>query len=154
MKKFLPIAFAAAIVMAGCKPAQPADVTNNDQHDARVTSTQEMLVGKWSSEDDRNFEREYKDDGTVVDSTGSVDGDVNTEASWSLFTAANAGTDVPFQMNNDDVYIKQTEEGGSVTYFRVTSVSPTELELVNMTKGGGMRFGKMNGNEMRDGEEQ
>jgi hypothetical protein len=121
--------------------------------DARLGAASTMLIGKWSSEDDRNFIREYKDDGTVIDSYGSVDGDVNTEATWELFTS-NMNENVPFQLNNRDVYIMQTEKGGEKLYFRIISVTPDSLELMNMESAGAMRFGKMNGgNEMQDGIE-
>ena len=147
MKKLLLIL--PVLMLAACAPSQ-----NAVNGDPRVVAVQGMLIVRWSSEEDRNFEREYRAEGTVVDLYASAEGETQTAAAWSLFTSDNAPSGVEFQMNNQDVYIAQTEEGGDVTYFRITGVTTTELEIVNMTGNGGMRFGKLTtGAEMRDGIE-
>ena len=122
--------------------------------DPRVSSAQEMLTGRWSSEDDRNFERAYMADGSVTDFYASASGETETKGTYWLFTADNAPTDLIFQLNNTDVYVQQTDDTGVITYSRVVSVTPTELELMNMDKGSAMRFGKINGEAMRDGVEE
>ncbi len=165
MKKFLVLmAFVAVAVVAfyaGDQHGMNESMDHEDMehmgidgHDPRVSAGYEMIAGTWSSEDDRNFIREYKKDGTVIDNYATASGEVITSANWSIFTADTAPEGVEFQLNNKDIYITQTEKDGSVTYFRVDTVTPSELGLINMTKGGGIRFGKMTtGHEMQDGEE-
>ncbi len=149
---FIVVAGAAAYV--GYQGSMNDDATNSKKPaDPRITAAWDMMIGTWSSEDDRNFIREYKNDGTLTDSYASATGEAKTDADWSLFTSDNAD-EVQFQLNNKDVYVKQVEKSGAVTYFRIDSVTPTELGLINMTKGGGLRFGKMTtGREMQDGQE-
>ncbi|MDO8468772.1 MAG: hypothetical protein Q7S29_03375 [Candidatus Peribacter sp.] len=147
MKKLLLIL--PVLILVACAPSK--DAVNDDP---RITAVQTMLIGRWSSEEDRNFEREYREDGSVVDFYASAEGETETAAAWSLFTSDNAPSGVKFQMNNQNVYIAQTEKDGTVTYFRITGVTSAELEIVNMTGNGGMRFGRLaTGVEMRDGIE-
>lgn len=120
--------------------------------DPRVTAAWEMMIGNWSSEDDRNFNREYKNDGTVIDAYASATGETKTEAEWVLYTSLN-NIVTDFQQNNSDVYVMQTEKDGHVTHYRIVSVTPTELELANMTMGGGLKFGKLSPGALQDGIE-
>ncbi len=122
----------SSAAMEGKKPADP-----------RVSAARDILIGKWSSEDDRNFIREYKDDGTLTDSYTSSTGETKTDAQWVLFTSLN-NIVTNFPQNTTDVYIMQTEtQHGGVTYFRIVMATPTQLELANMTLGGGLKFGKI-----------
>ncbi len=151
---FIVVAGAAAYVGYQSSPKDGA-MNQKKPADPRITAAWEMMIGTWSSEDDRNFIREYKNDGTLTDSYASAAGETKTDADWSLFTSDNADEGVEFQLNGKDVYVKQIEKSGAVTYFRIESVTPTELGLINMTKGGGLRFGKMTtGREMQDGGEE
>ena len=60
MKKLLLIL--PVLMLAACAPSQ-----NAMSDDPRIAAVQTMLIGRWSSEEDRNFEREYRAEGTVVD---------------------------------------------------------------------------------------
>lgn len=132
---------------------QPPD-TIVQEVDPRVDAAAKMLFGTWSNEEDRNVIREYKNDTTVVDNDGSINGEMHTVASWSLFTGNTAPTDVAFQLNNQDVYVRHRKENGTVMTFRIVSITPTELELMNMETGVSQRFGKMpTGQELQDGIE-
>jgi membrane-bound inhibitor of C-type lysozyme len=159
MKKLAPILALVVVAVVAYYAGmnnKPADGVTHDTsgRDPRIVMAETSLVGKWSAEDDRNFEREIKGDGTVTDSYGSPDGEVKSYSKWELFTSDNPPAGVEFQLNNKDVYVKQTDgRTDSVTFYRVMSVTPTELELVNMTKGGGTRFGKITTNAMTDGQE-
>ncbi len=118
----------------------------------KITETKNLLIGTWSNVDDRNFNREYKTDGTVVDSHASIAGEAKTTDTWMVFTADNPPA-VSFQLNNDDAYIEQTMKDGSKLYFRVAGLSTTELRLVTMDKGGVLTFGRLANNAMTDGSE-
>ncbi len=162
MKKIILIVLAIVIGVVGFQAGQfmafrPVTETpvveEKKMADPRITSAWEMMKGLWSSEDDRNFQREYRDDGTFTDAYGSTQGEMKTDGTWSLFTSENADEELVFQLNNDDVYVKQVEDSGTF-YFRIVSVTPEALELINMDKGNALRFGKMTtGMEMQDGEE-
>ena len=153
MKKFLLIVAAAIIAgVAYYAGTQNRGVHMNSDVDPRIVSASDMLLGTWSSEDDRNFEREYKADGVMIDSYASASGEVLSEAGWSLFTADNA-PEVAFQLNNSDVYVEQVEQDGAKMYFRIINITPSALELMNMDRGNALRFGKMTGTEMRDGDD-
>lgn len=121
--------------------------------DPRITAAWEMMVGTWSSEDDRNVQLEITDAGTYEMSVGTVDGEVKNGGDWSLFTADNAD-DVSFQLNNTDVYVKQVDASGMTRYSRVMSITPTEMELMDMETATAIRYGKMpTGHELQDGIE-
>lgn len=134
------------------KDAGTPTETSGKQADPRIVAALESLVGTWSSEDDRNVQLEYRGDGTYADSIGTPSGEQNTEGTWYLFTS-DSNEDVTFQLNNKDAYISQTNASGK-TYMRIASVTPTELELVNMETGVAIRYGKLpTGHEMTDGVE-
>lgn len=164
MKKIILIALAIVIGVVGFQAGQfmayrpSTENTENEvieekkMADPRITAAWEMMIGMWSSEDDRNFQREYRDDGTFTDSYASAEGETKTDGQWSLFTADNAD-DMVFELNSENVYVKQVEEAGTF-YFSIINVTPEALELMNLDKGNMLRFGKMTtGNEMQDGEE-
>jgi len=123
-------------------PTPTSSPTPTTLVDPRIMAASLQLVGKWQSEEDSAFFREYKADATVVDSHDSVAGVVVTTDKWSLFTADTAEATISFQLNNNDTYIKHTSTTDPV-YFRIVSVTPTTLEVVNMSKGGGLKFAKL-----------
>ena len=134
---------------------EATDSDDETAEDSRMATAEAELVGSWSSAEDRNFERDYRADGTVADRYASAEGETVTQGTWSLFTADTAEADVDFQMNNSDVYVRQTDSDGSVHFFRIASAGESELELVDMSGNGSvMLFGKLTtGQEMRDGQE-
>lgn len=150
MKKFLIFIVVVAVLGAGAYAMKSKDsaMSGKKMADPRISATWEMMQGPWLSEEDSGWARVYNDDSTLTDTHGSAAGNTVTTANWSLFVADNA-PEVQFQLNNKDVYVEQTEKDGSKMYFRVVSVTPDMLELVNMTKGGGMRFGRP---EMHSGD--
>jgi membrane-bound inhibitor of C-type lysozyme len=120
----------------------------------KITETTNALIGVWSSVEDRNFNREYKADGTAVDSYASAAGDITSTDTWSVFTADTADGTVKFPMDNADAYVKQTMKDGSVLYFRVTALSDSRLQLVNMDRGGVLNFDKLKTGAMADGSKE
>lgn len=154
MKKFLLFIAFVVVAVGAYAAGSRYGMLNSENTDPRIASVRPMLIGIWNSEEDRNFNREYKDDGTVIDSYASGSGEVlDIEARWSLFTEdMNEKTDFP--QYDDDVYIKDTGGDGSTMYFRIVTVTSTELELMNMERGNMLRFGKLTtGHELQDGQE-
>jgi hypothetical protein len=164
MKKLIIAIVAILVVVAGVHyvvtkdaPSDGAmtdDQTLNEKKpaDPRITAAWQMMIGSWSSEDDRNLIREYGDAGNFTDRTAYAGGETKVEGEWSLFVSDNAD-EMSYQLNNKDVYVKQVVDGKS-SYYRVMSVTPAELELTDLATGAAIRFGKMNGNEMQDGIEE
>jgi membrane-bound inhibitor of C-type lysozyme len=142
MKKFLIFFVVVAVLAAGAYAMKNKDsMSGKKMADPRISATWDMMLGPWMSEEDSGWVRVYKDDSTLVDTHDSMAGVVESTATWSLFVSENA-PEVEFQLNNKDVYVEQIEKDDSKIYFRVVSVTPDVFELVNMTKGGAMRFNR------------
>lgn len=100
----------------------------------------ESIVGKWQSTDDAKFVREFKSGDVVVD---SHDGKVVSEGKWVAFTKANAPLrSVAFPIDENAVYIQMTTSGteADTLNFKVGKLTPEELELVYMERGGTLKF--------------
>lgn len=106
----------------------------------KVTKTKAQLIGVWQDQSDPHYQTEFKTDGTQVDSYNGEE-KVSTTGTWMLFTAESKEP-TTFQLNNTDVYIKQVR-GTTISYFRIASVSTTNLQLVHMDKGGATQFKKV-----------
>ncbi len=128
-----------ALVTASPTPINPIAQTV----DPRIVSARSLLVGgQWQSEEDSGLFREYKTNGTVIDSHDSVPAVTTTSAQWTVFTADTAPA-VVFQLNNKDVYIQHTPATGGPVYFRIVSVTPTTLEVMDMQTAVASRFAKV-----------
>lgn len=102
------------------------------------TTVGEKILGVWKSADDEKFTRTFQSDGTFIDSyVGSAD----TKGDWVVFTD-NSGLTTEFTLEPDTVYLRLLE--GSSTdmtlHFKVSKVTPEELELIYMERGGTLRF--------------
>lgn len=96
------------------------------------------ILGVWQSTDDENFTREFRDGNVVIDSyTGSED----TEAVFDIFTA-NPEADYPFPLEEGRVYLVMmtSENREDDLYFEVTNLTPTELDLIYLNRGGVLQF--------------
>ncbi|MBI1833522.1 MAG: hypothetical protein HYR90_01725 [Candidatus Andersenbacteria bacterium] len=107
----------------------------------KLDATEQMLVGVWGNDDDINFSREFKADGTVVDSYIGDNGPTSTTGTWTVFDATSTEP-VTFQLNNFDSYVKMMMDGDAL-YFRVSKISTDQLELIYMERGGALRFSKV-----------
>lgn len=99
----------------------------------------ESILGTWQSVDDEQFTREFRGDGTVID---RYDGAEVSTGTWIAFTA-DAPLAVSFPLEPDTVYIRMAEEEGdeaTTLHFKLTTLTPEELELVYMERGGALRF--------------
>jgi RNAse (barnase) inhibitor barstar len=98
----------------------------------------ESIQGKWQSLDDAKFTREFRSDFTVVD---SYDGKANLDGLWVVFTKMNA-PEISFPLEESAVYLQITEKGTpqDTLTFKVVKLTPDELELIYMDRGGVLRF--------------
>jgi len=97
----------------------------------------ESIVGKWKSSTDP-FVREFKEGGSVVD---MYDGEEKSEGTWKVFTKEKPVM-VSFPLETGAVYIQLTMQGlqGEVLNFKLNKLTPDELELTYMDRGGVLRF--------------
>jgi hypothetical protein len=99
----------------------------------------ESIQGKWKSTEDEKFVREFKADSVVQD---WHDGKVVTSGLFVVFTKANAPKMVAFPIEENAVYIQITEKGtqADTLNFKLVKLTPDELELIYMDRGGSLRF--------------
>ncbi len=104
-----------------------------------ATAVTENLVGTWVSLDDEKFVREFRSDGTAVD---SYEGEEVSEGKWLVFTHENdIATDFP--QAEEDVYIQiEDADPAGTLYFTLTKLTPEELELIYMGRGNILRFSR------------
>lgn len=98
----------------------------------------ESIVGKWKSTDDAKFIREFQEGGKVQD---WYDGKVVSTGTATAFTSDNALT-VSFPLERDVVYIqlKMTGSQAETLNFKLNKLTPEELELTYLDRGGVLRF--------------
>lgn len=96
------------------------------------------IVGKWQSVDDENFIREFQAGGVAVD---SYEGMATEEGTWEVFDT-NSGVETDFPQEENAVYIRMTMGGGTEgpLHFKLTKLTPEDLELIYMERGGVLRF--------------
>ena len=107
------------------------------QQDVRLIVA-ESIVGKWKSTDDAKFVREFQEGGKVQD---WYDGKVVSSGTATAFTSDNALA-VSFPLERDVVYIQLKMSGSQAQTlnFKLNKLTPDELELTYMDRGGVLRF--------------
>lgn len=107
------------------------------QQDVRLIVT-ESIVGKWQSLEDAKFVREFQEGGTVRD---WYDGTVVSTGTATAFTS-NDALAVSFPLERDVVYIQLKMAGSQseTLNFKLNKLTPEELELTYMDRGGVLRF--------------
>lgn len=103
-----------------------------------IAAVKENILGSWVSVDDEKFKREFKSDGTVID---SYDGEEATSSPWMVFTSL-SGLDTEFPQSPDIIYL-QIITGTlpeDTLYFSLSKLTGDELELIYMNRGGVLRF--------------
>lgn len=98
----------------------------------------ESIVGKWQSLDDAKFVREFKTGKAVAD---SYEGKTVSSGSWIAFTKASAPS-VAFPLEEGAVYLQLVMTGtqADTLNFKLTKLTPEELELIYLDRGGALRF--------------
>lgn len=98
----------------------------------------ESIVGKWKSVDDPKFIREFKGSDVVID---WYDGKQVSSGLFVAFEKKNA-PEVAFPLQDDRVYLQLTMTGSQADTltFSVNKLTPEELELTYMDRGGVLRF--------------
>lgn len=95
----------------------------------------EGIIGRWKSLDDAKFTREFKADGTLVD---SYEGGDDLGGTWTVFSDQSP-EDVAFPIESLTAYVQMAADG-DLFNFKVIKLTPEELELIYMDRGGVLRF--------------
>jgi hypothetical protein len=98
----------------------------------------ESIVGKWQSTQDPKSVREFKEGDKVVE---WYDNETVSQGLFVAFTKKNA-PEVPYPLEDNAVYLQLTETGSQADtmYFKVVKLTPEELELVYMDRGGTLTY--------------
>lgn len=98
----------------------------------------ESIVGKWQSTEDAKFVREFKSDFTAQD---WYEGKKVSSGLWVAFTKLTA-PEISFPLEEDAVYVQMTMQGtqADTLNFKLTKLTPEELELIYMDRGGVLKF--------------
>lgn len=98
----------------------------------------ESIQGRWQSTQDPKSVRVFNDDYTVED---IYDGETVSTGLWVAFTKMNA-PEIAFPLEDSAVYLQITEEGTvlDTLTFKVTRITPDELELIYMGRGGALTY--------------
>ncbi|MBI5456944.1 hypothetical protein HY969_04385 [Candidatus Kaiserbacteria bacterium] len=98
----------------------------------------ESIVGKWQSVDDASFVREFKTGGKVSDWSN---GKVVSTGTYTVFSSEKPVT-VSFPIQANAAYLQLTMQGTQADKlnFKVNKLTPEELELTYMDRGGVLRF--------------
>ncbi|MEK7480103.1 MAG: hypothetical protein AAB665_02320 [Patescibacteria group bacterium] len=104
-----------------------------------VLIVSESIVGKWQSVDDTKFTREFKAGGVVED---RYENKVVSSGLWVAFEKGINAPEVPYPLEGDVVYIQMTMSGtqADTLNFKLTKLTPEELELIYMDRGGVLKF--------------
>lgn len=99
----------------------------------------ESIQGKWQSVDDAKYVREFKAAGKVDD---IYEGKVVSSGMWVAFVKGVDAPEVPYPLDDGVVYIQMTMTGtqADTLNFKLGKLTPEVLELVNLDRGGVLRF--------------
>ncbi len=95
----------------------------------------ESITGKWQSTTDAKFVREFKDGGTATD---WYDNETQATGSWKIYTK-DKPLSVSFPIMDNTPYV-QIVMGSETLNFKVSKLTPDELELTYMDRGGTLTF--------------
>ena len=115
--------------------ATNGSVGSNTKPDLTLLVSQ-SLVGKWQNTQDSKFEREFTSTGIVTD---YYDGKAVTTGNWQVFTGIKpVSATLPFTVEKDAIYVQMTDSSNqnNVLHFKISKVTPEDLELVYMERGG------------------
>ena len=132
-----------------CNPKPSADMAPWNWGDAGEGSgmqpdvtlvVSESIVGKWQSTDDAKFVREFKDDGTVVDSYSKK---ATSSGTFKVFTKEKPlSSALAFPLMDNKIYMQIATSGteAETLNFSVDKLTPDELDMTYMDRGGSLHF--------------
>ena len=106
-----------------------------------VDVTRILLQGTWISTQDAKFAREFKEDGTVIDTYEGSSPDA--EGRWTLFTREMQPEGYEGELENAPIYLAIGIPNSEPLYFKITKIDENALELVYLNRGGALIFTKV-----------
>ena len=99
------------------------------------------ISGTWQSKDDARFVREFRADGTVVDSYEGDDS-ATIRGSWNFVeNPAEEQASLPVVKDARVIKIQFLEE---VMYFAITELSENDLSMIYLSGNGSLQFARVN----------
>ncbi len=97
-----------------------------------------LLIGKWISTQDAKFTRDFRTDGTVIDTyQGSSP---ESKGNWTLFTKAMPPDGFTGELEEKSVYLSIAAPQSEALHFKITKIDEHTLELVYLDRGGELSF--------------
>lgn len=130
-----------AMMQPEAEAPMPQENTSADAGaEAAPSEEAPQLAGVWRSTQDANFVREFRADGTVID-TYEGDDSARTQGSWNF--VADPAREQPELPPTDGPVIKIafSEE---VLYFSLLEVTVTDLSLIYLGRGNVLSFTRVN----------
>ena len=113
-------------------PAEGAGAAQNSD-----TGAQTSIVGKWQSNDDARFTREFQAGGKEID---RYDGQSDMIGTWKIFSSA-APLKVPFEIVQGVTYVQiAVGSDPDPLNFSISAVTPERLEMTYMARGNTLSF--------------
>jgi len=114
-----------------------------DDSAALISITSNNLEGLWHSLDDNRSFREFRSDGSFID---SYEGTGDSRGIWRVFTKDNAPDHINFQPEANAVYLLLTDDitPELVLTFKIIKLDSNELELTYLDRGGILRYELIN----------
>lgn len=86
------------------------------------------LIETWSTIEDSQFTREFRSDGKVIDTKGSV----SVTRNWALFTKRMPIDGIPFSLEEGAQYLSLAVINGDSTYFKIDQIDSKNLKLTDL----------------------
>lgn len=99
------------------------------------------LSGTWQSKEDSRFVREFRRDGTVVD---SYEGDDSATISGTWNFVENPAEEQPSLPVVKDARVLKIQFLEEVMYFAITELSENDLSMIYLSGNGSLEFSRVN----------
>lgn len=109
--------------------------------DYRISAATAALAGTWKSKDDTRFTRQFSADGSVADKYAG-DASATMTGTWKVLTEKEPEAGFPGPMKEGATYLK-IAMGENNMHFELIKVTPEELELIYLDRGGALAFTKV-----------
>jgi hypothetical protein len=105
-----------------------------------LSAVASAISGRWQSTEDESFVREFRANGSIVDTyTGETV--ASSTGAWSVFTGNNPNAELPLEA--DTIYLAILMDNEPL-YFSVEEADEDSLVLIYLNRGGTLEFERIN----------
>lgn len=117
----------------------PAAVSNAYERAALsdAATTMGNIIGLWRSNDDPQFTREIRNDGTIIDRYEGVE---DSEGVWMVFTKEIPDTAYDGPIEDGAVYLSLAFSESERLHFKIVTADGGSLDLIYLDRGGALSF--------------